>query len=278
MTIVTMQGMAGGLSVQRITSVHRRFAAFCSDVGREEPTGLHFDPDLIEAFVVSGLPGRRSSTKGTYRSVLVRAVPEKDRPGSRGTPFPGSVASVPYTGEERRGLLSMAAAQRKATTRRSALGVLAAGLGAGLAAGELIGLRGPHVVSIDGDVVVNVAGPRSRVVPVVPSWGAVILTLAEQAGNEFLFHPGPADRSYKNFVNNFCRHLVADPALPRLSAGRGRSSFICDHLAGGTALSEILLLTGIEEVESLARYARHVEAMTSSKAALRRRLDSEARR
>jgi hypothetical protein len=63
-----------------------------------------------------------------------------------------------------------------------------------------------------------------------------------------------------------------------LSAGRARSSFICDHLAGATALSEILSITGIEEVESLARYARHVDGVTSSKAGLRRRLADEGHR
>jgi hypothetical protein len=270
--------MPGSPSVQRMASVHRRFVAFCSDVGLDESIGELFDPDIIEAFVVRGLPGRRSSTKGTYRSVLTRAVPDEDLPLGRGTRFSGSVASVPYRLEERRGLVAMASSQRQESTRRSALCVLAAGIGAGLHPGELIALQGRHVCVIDGDVAVFVTGPLSRVVPVVPSWGPVLLMLAEQAGDGFLFHPGPADRTYKNFVNDFCRQLVCDPALPRLSAGRGRASFICDHLAGSTALSEILAATGIDEVESLARYARHVPGVTSSKANLRRRLAGETRR
>jgi hypothetical protein len=270
--------MAGTPRTQRITSVHRLFAAFCGDVGWEGSIGDRFDPDLIEAFVVSGLPGRRSSTKGTYRSLLVRAVPEEDLPTRRGTRFPGSVASVPYTGEERSGLLAMAAAQRQEATRRSAVCVLATTIGAGLAAGELAGLRGPHVVSFGGDVVVVVGGPRARAVPVASPWALPLSGLAEQAGDDFCFHPGPADRTYKNFVNNFCRHLVRDPALPLVSAGRGRASFICDHLAAGTALSEVLSITGIDEVESLARYARHVSGVTSSKAALRRCLADEGHR
>jgi hypothetical protein len=270
--------MGGNPRTQRITSVHRRLAAFCADVGLEGTPSAVGDPDVIEAFVVRGLPGRRSSTKGTYRSVLAGLVAEADLPVSRGTPFSGSAASIPYTSDERSGLVSMASAQRKESTRRSALCVLAAGIGAGLAAGELTALRGPHVVSLDGEVVVVVGGRRSRAVPVVPSWGALLRYLADDAGGGFLFHPAPADRTYKNFVNYFCAHLVADPALPRLSAGRGRSSFICDHLGRGTPLSEILLLAGIEEVESLARYARHVEGVSSSKAALRRSLAGEGGR
>ena len=59
---------------------------------------------------------------------------------------------------------------------------------------------------------------------------------------------------------------------------RARSSFICDHLTAGTALRTLLAVTGIAEPESLARYARHVPAVSSSKAALRARWRAEARR
>ena len=88
------------------------------------------------------------------------------------------------------------------------------------------------------------------------------------AGDGHLFRPGPADRGYKNFVTNFARTLAADPAAPRLSLGRCRSSFICGHLAAGTPLGELLAITGIRQAESLARYARHVDG-APSKAVLR---------
>jgi hypothetical protein len=90
-----------------------------------------------------------------------------------------------------------------------------------------------------------------------------------------LFHRQATDRSYYNFVNDFCRQLVCDPAAPKLSANRCRSSFICDHLAAGTPLSVLLEMSGVKEVESLLRYARHVEGAPRSKAALRRLLASE---
>ena len=80
-----------------------------------------------------------------------------------------------------------------------------------------------------------------------------------------MFRPGPADRSYKNFVTGFARGLAADPAAPRLSAGRCRASFICGHLATGTPVPVLLAVTGIAEAGSLARYARHVPGIGSSK-------------
>src|SRR5216683_2295702 len=87
--------------------------------------------------------------------------------------------------------------------------------------------------------------------------------LARGAGDGFVFRPGPAARDYKNFVTGFAGRLVTDPAAPRLSMGRCRATFICDHLAAGTPPGELLAVTGICEAGSLARYARHVEGAPS---------------
>jgi hypothetical protein len=41
------------------------------------------------------------------------------------------------------------------------------------------------------------------------------------------------------------------------------------HLLAGTALGELCAMAGLESVESLLRYARHVDGAPQSKAALR---------
>jgi integrase len=134
------------------------------------------------------------------------------------------------------------------------------GIGAGLRPGELVALRGNDVTRRGRQVVVNVSGTAARVVPVAARYASQAWELARRAGSGFVFHPGTADRGYKNFVTNFARNLVADPAASRLSVNRARSSFICDHLAAGAALSELLAISGISQAESLARYARHSKA------------------
>ena len=115
---------------------------------------------------------------------------------------------------------------------------------------------------------VRVGGQAARVVPVTAAYAAPAAGLAAGAGHGHLFRPGPADRGYKNFVTNFARILAADPAAPRLTSGRCRSSFICGHLAAGTPVGELLAITAICQAESLARYARHVDG-APAKAALR---------
>jgi integrase len=246
--------------------VQHRLARFCATQGLDRA----LCPELVEAFVARGLPGRAASTKGTYRSVL-RSLGGSTRPAPA-TPFSGSGAKAPYSAQERAELWSVAASQRSEWRRKSALILLVLGIGAGLRAGELAAAVGDDVTDKPRGVSVRVGGAGGRTVPVSDMYAKTLAQQAKQAGPGYLFCPGGAERAYRNFVNDFCYGLVADPAGPRFSSGRCRSSFICDHLAAGTPLGELLYISGICEVESLLRYARHVPGAPRSKAELRRRL------
>jgi len=242
------------------------------------PAGREFllDYDVIEAFCVAGLRGRASSTRGTYRSALYRLAEAARGPaGQRATPFPGARAPAPYSPAERAELAAVAAAQRDLVKRASALALVVFGTGAGLRPGELVALRGGDVTRHGRQVVVHVSGPAARVVPVTADYAGRARELAGRAGSDFVFRPGPAERGYKNFVTNFALGLAADPAAPRLSLRRARSSFICGHLAAGTPVGVLLDITGIAEAGSLARYARHVAGISSSKGVLRERWRAE---
>jgi integrase len=234
------------------------------------------DYDVIEAFCVAGLAGRAPATRGTYRSALYRLAEARLGPaGQRPTPFPGARAPAPYSPAERAELAAVAAAQRDPARRSSALAMIVFGIGAGLRPGELVALRGGDVARHGRQVRVHIPGPAARAVPVTSRYAGRAGELARRSGGGFVFRPGPAERSYKNFVTNFARNLAADPAAPALSMRRARSSFICDHLAAGTPVPVLLAVTGIGEAGSLARYARHVAGVSSSKGALRARWRAE---
>ncbi len=248
---------------------------------RGVPAGREFllDYDVIEAFCVVGLAGRACSTRGTYRSALYRlAVAACGPPGQRPTPFPGSRAAAPYSAAERAELAALAAAQRDAARRSSALALVVFGIGAGLRPGELVALRGDDVIQQGRQAAVHVGGPAARLVPVTPDYAGRARELARRAGSGFVFRPGPAGRGYKNFVSNFTRGLTADPAAPRLSLRRARATFICHHLAAVTPVPVLLAITGIAEAGSLARYARHLAGVSSSKGTLRARWRAERTR
>jgi integrase len=259
--------------------VLRRLSRFAD--GRGIPAAREFllDYDVIEAFCVAGLAGRASSTRGTYRSALYRLAEASAGPaGKRATPFAGAKAPAPYSPGERAELAAVAAAQRDPAKRASALALVVFGTGAGLRPGELVALRGSDVTRHGRRVAVRAGGPAARVVPVTADYAGRAWELARRAGGGHVFRPGPADRSYKNFVTNFAAGLTAGPAAPRLSLRRARATFICHHLAAGTPVGVLLAITGIAEAGSLARYARHVAGISSSKGALRARCRAERTR
>ena len=104
---------------------------------------------VIEAFVSVGLGSHRSSTKGTYRSVLRRLASieaPKAAPGYR-----GSLAPAPYRAEDRAELYSIARTQPRAWRRHSALCLLALGIGAGLRQSEIVAALGTDVVCSASD-------------------------------------------------------------------------------------------------------------------------------
>jgi integrase len=268
----------GMLPAGRVTGpALRGLSRFADTRGVPASRECLLDYDVIEAFCVAGLPGARPSTKGTYRSALYRLAEAAHGPaGQRATPFPGAKAPPPYSRAERAELAAVAAAQRGPAKRASALALVVFGIGAGLRPGELVALRGGDVFRHGRQVMVRVSGPSARVVPVTSRYAGRAWELARGAGSGFVFRPGPAGRSYKNFITNFARGLAADPAAPALSMRRARSTFICGHLAAGTPVPVLLAVTGIAEAGSLARYARHVPGISSSTGALRARWRAEA--
>jgi len=264
----------------RARSVLALLAGFAAGQGVPASPGLLLDYDVVEAFCVRGCAGRASSTRGTYRSVLSRlAAPVHGAAGCRATPFAGAKAPPPYSAGDRAELAAIARAQRDPAKRSSALAMVVFGIGAGLRPGELAALRGSGVTRRGGQVAAVVTGgPAPRTVPVGSRYADRALQLARRAGDGFIFRPGPADRGYKHFVNDFARCLACDPGAPRPAVSKARASFLCDHLAAGRAIKTLLAITGIIEAESLARYARHVPGVSSSKAALRARWRAEAAR
>ena len=138
--------------------------------------------------------------------------------------------------------------------------------GPGCEPGELAAATGDDVAAARGGASEGPGGGRARRPRCWERYAKTLAHQANQAGPGYLFCPGGADRSYYNFVNNFCYHLRRPTRVrPRFSLGRARSSFICDHLAAGTPLRELLYISGISEVESLLRYARHVPGAPGSK-------------
>ena len=260
----------------RARSVLALLARFAAGQGVPASPQWLLDYDVVEAFCVRGCAGRAPATRGTYRSVLYQlAAPVHGVPGQRATPFPGAKAPAPYSPAERAELAAVAAASatRRNVPRRWRWWYSASGRGCGPASWWRCAAatsRGTAARCWFMSAAGRAGGAGHLALRRPGAEG-----LARRAGGGFVFRPGPADRGYKNFVTGFARSLAADPAAPRLSTGRARSAFICGHLAAGTPVPVLLAVTGIAEAGSLARYARHVAGISSSKGALRARWRAE---
>jgi integrase len=253
-----------GLS-QRDASVWRRFGAFCALEGLGPPAAALAEEAAIEAFLALGCSGLVPHSLGTYRSVLVRLGGATYMTGRQ---FPASPSPRPYSSADVTALWSMASHQKSALRITNAKVLLAAMLGAGLHPGELAELKGADVQWAQVPTTLVVAGARPRRVRVRAPYGAELAAVARGLTG-YLFRPLAHVRGTKNFIGEVCAALVHDLDEVSLVSGRARSTFICAHLAAGTPLAELCAMAGLEGVESLLRYARHVDGAPASKAQLR---------
>src|SRR5258708_7685769 len=132
-----------------------------------------------------GAGGRRLpvSIRAVWRMVRMLRVPAISGGGGRRA---GRLArqgsKVRYGPAGIDGFLALAGAQPTMERRMRAAGLVCLGAGAGLIRGDLRDARGSDVACRSGGVVVQVRGPRSRVVPVLARYHARLLAAARFAG------------------------------------------------------------------------------------------------
>ncbi|MEX6430103.1 hypothetical protein [Ferrimicrobium acidiphilum] len=218
-----------------------------------------FRPDVIEEFIDHACPTLTSSSRGTYRSRLLRArqtLLDAEGAGVHFDPTPLSPADPMrlYSLQELSALHTWASGQHTVTRRRDAATLLALGAGAGLASEDIVRLKTDDI-TIDGlGVLLKVTGRRARLVPVLETWEQPIIDAVMAIG------PGlpvfGAQRT--SFNNNAVSNLVArssgvgiKPSLQRL-----RVTWILHHLNVGTPVPHLMKAAGIETLDAFDRYLR----------------------
>jgi integrase len=203
-----------------------RLAAFGEQIGLAPGAELLLRPAVIERLVVASertlSPATRRSLRTNLRA-LARACGPRLAPAP--VALPRERAKRPYGAAEIAGYLHLARAQPSEARRMRCLALVCLGAGAGIVAGELRVLRGSDVIARSGGLVVVVAGPRARAVPVLCRFHAPLQAAAQFAGSGYLV--GGQEPERKNVTDELCRALSADPAVPRLEPGRLRASWLC---------------------------------------------------
>jgi integrase len=239
-----------------------RLACFAERLGLElEPRVVLSEP-VIERFVLVACADVSPATRRTLRTnlrALARALERYPQPAP--LPFARERAKRPYTPGEIEGYLRLADAQSTNARRLRASALICLGAGAGIITGELRHVRGSDVVERSGGVIVEVGGVRSRSVPVLERYQSRLWEAAAFAGERYVIGGRNPDR--RNVTDNLSALLSADSSLPRLQAGRLRSTWLV-HCAQRIGLHAFMHAAGITCSQRLGDLAAELPATTEN--------------
>jgi integrase len=170
-------------------------------------------------------------------------------------------AQRPYSPAEVDGFLRLADAQATHARRLRASALVCLGAGAGVIAGELRHVRGSDVVERCGGVIVQVGGARGRAVPVSERYQQRLLAAAVFAGDRYVTGGRNPDRL--NVTTTLSAALSTDSSLPRLQAGRLRSTWLLE-CARRIGLGAFMQAAGIICSQRLGDLAAGLPAATEA--------------
>jgi integrase len=202
-----------------------RLACFAQRVGVPLEPAVVLSEAVIERFIGQGCGDVSPATRRTLRTnlrALARACQRYPQP--RPVALAREHAKAPYSPSQIDGYLRLAAAQGTEARRMRASALVCLGAGAGIIASELRHLHGTDVSARAGGVLVEVAGRRARVVPVLAGYQQPLLQAAAFAGDRLIC--GGRQPGRRNISDTLCAALSTDPSLPRLQAGRLRSTWL----------------------------------------------------
>ena len=182
---------------------------------------------MIERFILVGCPAVSSATRRTLRTnlrALARAIERYPEPAA--VPLVRERAKRPYSPTEIDGFLRLAAAQSTRARGLRASALICLGAGAGIITGELRHVRGGDIVCCAGGVLVQVGGERARAVPVLERYHERLFEAAAFAGDRYVIGGRNPDR--RNVTDTLSAALSTDVSLPRLQAGRLRSTWLVE--------------------------------------------------
>jgi integrase len=204
-----------------------KLACFAESVGLELSSDVVLSGAVIERFILVGCPAVSPATRRTLRTnlrALARSLARYPEPAP--VPLVRERAKQPYSLTEIDGFLRLADAQSTRARGLRASALVCLGAGAGVIAGELRHVRGSDIVVRCGGVLVKVGGARARAVPVLERYQKRLLEAAAFAGERYVI--GGRNPERRNVTDTLSATLSTDSSLPRLQAGRLRSSWLVE--------------------------------------------------
>ena len=235
-----------------------RLGAWAESVGLAAEAEVILHPSVIERYVLVGIGPWPETTRRSVRTNL-RFVARRAAPGLAHPPAPSALPrarlKAPYSPTEVATLLAQAATQPTTARRMAVSGLLGLGLGAGIVGAELRGITGASLRAAHGGLVVDVGGPRARVVPVEPPYQALLGEVAAYAGERFIC--GGVSPTRKNLSADLTAR-ARGVNQPRIQGGRLRSTWLVGHMARA-GLGALLAAAGLASAQGLSDLVGYLE-------------------
>jgi integrase len=225
--VVARAGPATPARAKALLFAASRLVCFAERVGLELEPRVVLCEATVERFILVGCVGVSPATRRTLRTnlrALARALERYPEPAP--VPLVRERAKRPYSPIEIDGYLRLADAQSTRARGLRASALVCLGAGAGIIVGELRHVRGSDIVERSGGVIVEVSGARARAVPILERYHEQLLTAAAFAGDRVIIGGRNPDR--RNVTDSLCAALSTDSSLPRLQAGRLRSTWLVE--------------------------------------------------
>ncbi|MFJ9851165.1 hypothetical protein [Streptomyces sp. NPDC101150] len=270
-SVVTAVATAVPYEVERLLHITASLALWAEGVGLARDPDAWLRNEVIDAYVLSRAAELKSTSVQTYRTWLLR-IREALAWSGRGEASPARLHGAasphtPYSEAELAGLRHWAM-HLSGQQRSDALALMALGAGCGLQPREVAASRGCHLLRHGKDEPLLHTGVKREVpLAVRADWEDVVDELAQLAGKGHLFRPRRTTTYAKNLVGSWSLLHRPPEALPKVSAGRLRATWIVKLMATGLSHDLIAKAAGLASTASLARYEHHVPPLDKATAA-----------
>ncbi|MFF7473366.1 hypothetical protein [Streptomyces sp. NPDC008092] len=261
---------------RELLSALAQLALFCNGEGLPGKAEVWLVREVIERFIAVGCPTVKETTRGNYRSRLLR-LSEVVLGGECRTGKPAklsaSIPNSPYGRSEIADLWGWASGQPTEELRWGCKTLMALGLGVGLDSPEAIPLRVHDVrraSGTGGPAVVVTRGPRKREILCRRPWEGVLASAADRLDASgtarYLFRPNCHSRG-TNTVTNFLARAQPSPDVPRLVMGRLRSTWLVELFEERLPITVIVAAAGVDTLHGLSRILPFLTPVPAEEAA-----------
>ncbi|MGH9126451.1 MAG: hypothetical protein ACRDZ8_17245 [Acidimicrobiales bacterium] len=258
-SVVAAAGPSSVARARALLFACSRVAAFAASVGLELRPEVVLHPATVERYIATATamsaPTRRT-VRTNVRHVAARVGPLRP---PRPAVLPRERAKDPYTTAEVAAFLALADTQPTPRRKMAAAGLVCLAAGAGLTGVDLRTTRGVDIGAAGGGLVVTVAGPRARTVPVLARYRSRL----EEVAGFFAEAPvvGGADPNRRNVTTPLIASLCGGGDLPRLQLGRLRATWLAEA-AAAIGLQALMAAAGVDCSQRLGDIAAALPPIT----------------